>query len=69
MPGPVAAPAALTAHWLPALAASGLQALTLADRRLLPIVQGGMGVGVRGLALPQVLGQVLPEVRPGAVLA
>ena len=50
--GPVAAPAALPAHWLPALAASGLQTLTLAGRRLLPIVQGGMGVGVsaHGLA-------------------
>ena len=44
--GPAAAPAALPAHWLPALAASGLQTLTLAGRRLLPIVQGGMGVGV-----------------------
>ena len=31
---------------LPALAASGLRALTLAGRRLLPIVQGGMGVGI-----------------------
>ncbi|MDO9285294.1 MAG: nitronate monooxygenase family protein [Aquabacterium sp.] len=31
---------------LPALAASGLKAMTLAGRRLLPIVQGGMGVGV-----------------------
>ena len=28
------------------LAASGLQAMTLAGRRLLPIVQGGMGIGV-----------------------
>jgi len=41
-----AAPAAIPAHLLPALAASGLKALTLAGRRLLPIVQGGMGVGV-----------------------
>jgi nitronate monooxygenase len=31
---------------LSALAASGLQAMTLAGRRLLPIVQGGMGIGV-----------------------
>ncbi|OGB06348.1 MAG: 2-nitropropane dioxygenase [Burkholderiales bacterium RIFCSPHIGHO2_12_FULL_69_20] len=31
---------------LPALAASGLKAMTLAGRRLLPIVQGGMGVGI-----------------------
>jgi len=38
--------AAIPAHLLPALAASGLKALTLAGRRLLPIVQGGMGVGV-----------------------
>ena len=41
--------AALTAippHGLPALAASGLQTMTLAGRRLLPIVQGGMGIGV-----------------------
>ncbi len=50
--GPAAAPAALPAHWLPALATNGLQTLTLAGRRLLPIVQGGMGVGVsaHGLA-------------------
>ncbi len=39
-------PAAIPAHLLPALAASGLQAMVLAGRRLLPIVQGGMGVGV-----------------------
>jgi len=38
--------AAIPAHLLPALAASGLKAMTLAGRRLLPIVQGGMGVGV-----------------------
>lgn len=38
--------AAIPAHLLPALAASGLKTLTLAGRRLLPIVQGGMGVGV-----------------------
>ena len=31
---------------LPAWAASGLNAMTLAGRRLLPIIQGGMGVGV-----------------------
>ncbi len=43
---PTAAPAAIPAHQLPALAASGLKALSLAGRRLLPIVQGGMGVGV-----------------------
>jgi len=42
-----AAPAAaIPAHMLPALAASGLKALSLAGRRLLPIVQGGMGVGI-----------------------
>ncbi len=41
-----AAPAAIPAHLLPVLAASGLKSLTLAGRRLLPIVQGGMGVGV-----------------------
>lgn len=40
------APAAIPAFMLPALAASGLKAMTLAGRRLLPIVQGGMGVGV-----------------------
>jgi len=38
--------AALTPHFEALLAASGLQALKLAGRRLLPIVQGGMGVGV-----------------------
>jgi nitronate monooxygenase len=37
---------AIPAHLLPALTASGLQAMVLAGRRLLPIVQGGMGVGV-----------------------
>ena len=41
-----AVPDAFPAHWLPALAASGLQTMTLAGRRLLPIVQGGMGIGV-----------------------
>jgi len=41
-----APPAAIPSHLLPALAASGLKALTLAGRTLLPIVQGGMGVGV-----------------------
>ncbi len=39
---PLAVPPAL----LPLLAGSGLQALHLGGRRLLPIVQGGMGVGV-----------------------
>jgi nitronate monooxygenase len=39
-------PAAFPDRWLPALAASGLQTMTLAGRRLLPIVQGGMGIGV-----------------------
>jgi nitronate monooxygenase len=39
-------PAAIPISMLPALAASGLKAMTLAGRRLLPIVQGGMGVGV-----------------------
>ena len=38
--------AAIPAHLLPALAASGLKAMPLAGRRRLPIVQGGMGVGV-----------------------
>jgi nitronate monooxygenase len=37
---------AIPADLRPALAASGLTALRLAGRRLLPIVQGGMGVGV-----------------------
>ena len=37
---------AIPTHLLPALAASGLRAMTLAGRRLLPIVQGGMGIGV-----------------------
>ena len=37
---------AISADLQPALAASGLQALYLAGRRLLPIVQGGMGIGV-----------------------
>ncbi len=41
-----AAPTAIPPHGLQALAASGLQAMTLAGRRLLPIVQGGMGIGV-----------------------
>ena len=41
-PPPSAIPPAL----LHRLAASGLQPLTLASRQLLPIVQGGMGVGV-----------------------
>jgi nitronate monooxygenase len=48
-PQPAAANPALAAiptGLLPALAASGLKAMTLAGRRLLPIVQGGMGVGV-----------------------
>jgi nitronate monooxygenase len=43
---PVDAPAAIPVHLLPQLATSGLKAMTLAGRRLLPIVQGGMGVGV-----------------------
>ena len=43
---PSDAPAAIPAFMLPALAASGLKAMTLAGRRLLPIVQGGMGVGI-----------------------
>ena len=38
--------AAIPDHLLPALTASGLHAMTLAGRRLLPIVQGGMGIGV-----------------------
>ena len=41
-----AAPVAIPPHLLPVLAASGLKSLTLAGRRLLPIMQGGMGVGV-----------------------
>ena len=47
---PTAAPSptvsAMPAQMLSLLAASGLQPMTLAGRRLLPIVQGGMGVGV-----------------------
>lgn len=38
--------AALTPHFEALLASSGLQVLKLAGRRLLPIVQGGMGIGV-----------------------
>lgn len=38
--------AAVPAPLMTLLAASGLQAMTLAGRRLLPIVQGGMGIGV-----------------------
>ena len=41
-----AATAAVPAPLLALLAASSLQAMTLAGRRLLPIVQGGMGIGV-----------------------
>jgi nitronate monooxygenase len=37
---------AIALDLLPRLAASGLAPLTLAGRRLLPIVQGGMGIGV-----------------------
>jgi nitronate monooxygenase len=44
-PGEPAA-AAVPAPLLALLAASGLQAMSLAGRRLLPIVQGGMGIGV-----------------------
>jgi nitronate monooxygenase len=40
------APMAIPDSLLPAWAASGLNAMTLAGRRLLPIIQGGMGVGV-----------------------
>ena len=47
---PTAAPSptvsAMPAQMLSLLASSGLQPMTLAGRRLLPIVQGGMGVGV-----------------------
>jgi nitronate monooxygenase len=39
-------PSDLPPDMQPLLAASGLQPLHLAGRRLLPIVQGGMGVGV-----------------------
>jgi nitronate monooxygenase len=37
---------AIAPRWQAAIGASGLQTLTLAGRRLLPIVQGGMGIGV-----------------------
>ena len=40
------ATAAVPASLRALLAASGLQTMTLAGRRLLPIVQGGMGIGV-----------------------
>ena len=40
------ATAAVPASLRALLAASGLQAMTLAGRRLLPVVQGGMGIGV-----------------------
>jgi nitronate monooxygenase len=43
---PTSPNAAVLPDLLPLLAASGLQPLTLAGRCLLPIVQGGMGVGV-----------------------
>jgi nitronate monooxygenase len=43
---PTTSTAAVPSDLLPLLAASGLQPLTLAGRTLLPIVQGGMGVGV-----------------------
>lgn len=43
---PTTPTAAVPPDLLPLLAASGLQPLTLASRTLLPIVQGGMGVGV-----------------------
>jgi nitronate monooxygenase len=44
--GPAANAEAVPAAWRARLAASGLRALALAGRRLLPIVQGGMGIGV-----------------------
>lgn len=43
---PTSTNAAVPPDLLPLLAASGLQPLNLAGQRLLPIVQGGMGVGV-----------------------
>ncbi|MES2718105.1 MAG: nitronate monooxygenase [Pseudomonadota bacterium] len=43
---PAAATTSIQPDLLPLLAASGLQPLALAGRALLPIVQGGMGVGV-----------------------
>jgi len=53
---PTAAPSptvsAMPAQMLSLLAASGLQPMTLAGRRLLPIVQGGMGVGVSAHGWP-----------------
>ena len=49
---PAAAPGWAIADGLrPRLAASGLRPLTLAGRWLLPIVQGGMGVGVSAYRL------------------
>jgi nitronate monooxygenase len=45
------APSSIPPDLLPQLAASGLQALPLAGKRLLPIVQGGMGVGVSAHSL------------------
>jgi nitronate monooxygenase len=46
MPAPSTAIDAIPTDLLPRLAASGLRPLVLAGRKLLPIVQGGMGVGV-----------------------
>lgn len=46
MSAPSTATNAIPTDLLPRLAASGLKPLVLAGRKLLPIVQGGMGVGV-----------------------
>jgi nitronate monooxygenase len=46
MPALQSGPSGITPDLLPLLARSGLAPLILAGRRLLPIVQGGMGVGV-----------------------
>ena len=49
LPGPQlggCATAAVPASLRALLVASGLQTMTLAGRRLLPIMQGGMGIGV-----------------------
>lgn len=46
MSTPASPPSGILPDLMPALAASGLRPLMLAGRALLPIVQGGMGVGV-----------------------
>lgn len=51
MSAPSTATNAIPTDLLPRLAASGLKPLVLAGRKLLPIVQGGMGVGVSAVSL------------------